>query len=78
MQAIIYIKAAVVLLVLWRVLTLGIFGQVVGGILAAFLAYCLTRRSSSVPKQVQHGSNLGFVLLYTRVQLWLIEMVQAA
>jgi hypothetical protein len=51
--AIIYIKAFVVLLVLWRVLTLGIFGQVVGGILAATLAYCLTRRSSSIPKQIK-------------------------
>lgn len=50
---IIYVKAAVVLLVLWRVLTLGIFGQVVGGILAATLAYCLSRRSSSVPKQIR-------------------------
>ena len=49
---IIYVKAVVVLLVIWRILTIGIFGQVVGGVLSATLAYCLSRRSSSVPKQV--------------------------
>lgn len=49
---VIYIKAVVVLLLVWRILTIGIFGQVVGGVLSATLAYCLSRRSSSVPKQV--------------------------
>lgn len=50
---IIYLKAFGVLLVLWRFLTLGIFGQVVGGVLSATLAYMLTRRSSSIPKQIR-------------------------
>ena len=48
----VYLKAVVVLLVIWRILTIGIFGQVVGGVLSATLAYCLSRRSNAVPQQV--------------------------
>lgn len=52
LQAIVYLKAAVILLVLWRVITIGAFGQVVSGILAATLAFSLTRRSKNIPQVV--------------------------
>jgi hypothetical protein len=50
---VVYLKAFLVLLVLFRLITFAAFGQLVSGILAATLAYALTRRSDQIPQQVQ-------------------------
>ena len=56
----VYLKAIAILLVVWRLLTIGAFGQVVSGILAATLAFLLTRQSNSIPKQVRLVQILAF------------------
>ena len=60
LQAMVYLKAIAILLVVWRLLTIGAFGQVVSGILAATLAFLLTRQSKSIPQQVRLGQLLVF------------------
>ena len=52
LQLVIYLKALAVLLVLWRLLTIGAFGQLVSGVLAATLAFCLTR-DNALPQWLQ-------------------------